>query len=202
MCLHVSLSQRGRPKWIPDLCGCLENSSVLPTEVTKKCREGYPEPSVVFSCRTVLLKLCFCGRRVHFDVLLVDNNLESMKGAQSITVTAPVQGLKYSSSCPADLSYGFANVDFANFFWKGSGIWEVSLQSFWFSHKPGTRPPPLLPCLARSSTSKHLIAPLLLHWLYWYTSSVLIQVHIFCLQNSSALSCCDRVSRLCDRLWI
>lgn len=48
-----------------------------------------------------------------FDVLMIDNNLESMKGTQNITVTVPVQSLKYSSSCPADLSHGFANADFA-----------------------------------------------------------------------------------------
>lgn len=82
----------------------------------KKCREGHPNPSVVFGCGMVLLKLCLCGRRVCFDVLMVDNNLKSVKGTQTITVTIPIQSLKSSSSRPTDLSCGFANVDFAIFF--------------------------------------------------------------------------------------
>lgn len=64
---------------------------------------------------------------MHFDACLVGNNAESTKGVQSITVTVPVQTLKYSSSWPPDLSCGFANTDFAVFFWKSSGIREVSL---------------------------------------------------------------------------
>lgn len=50
-----------------------------------------------------------------FNGLMVDNNLESVRATQSITVTVSVQSLKYSSSRPADLSHAFANADFAIF---------------------------------------------------------------------------------------
>ena len=159
----------------------------------KKCREGYPEPSVVFGCRVLLLKLCFCGRRMRFDVLMVDNNLESVKGTQSITVTAPVRSLKCSSSCPADLSRGFANADFAIFFGGVLEFGRFHCRIFGFA-------------ISRHQTSFSTgLSCTFLHLKTFNSSTavaLVVSVHIFCLQNSSILSCCDHVSRFRDRLWI
>lgn len=94
---------------IPDRCGCLEDSSVWPAEGIWKCIRS---PAWLWlqdsAAETVHLRVCVNGRVV--------DKLESRNGTQSTTVTEPVQSLKYQTSCPADLSHGIVNADFAIFF--------------------------------------------------------------------------------------
>lgn len=183
-CAYVSLS-KGETQVDPRLVWVLGEQLNLANRGNKKLREWYPEPGVVFGCRTVLLKLCFCGRSVCFDVLLVDNNLESMKGAQSITISAPVQSLKYSSSWLADLSCGFANADFAIFFGGVLQFGRFHCRVFGFA-------------VSRHQNSCSTCLSCMFFHLRTFNGTtvvaLVVSVHIICLQ-SSTLSCRDHVCR-------
>lgn len=128
-----------------------------------------------------------------FNGLMVGNNLESVRATQSITVTVSGQSLKYSSSRPADLSHAFANADFAIF---SRGVLEFRrfhCRVFGFA-------------INRHQTSFSTSLSCTFLHLKTFNGSTAValvaSVHILCLQNSSALSCCNYVSRFCDRLWI
>jgi len=64
---------------------------------------------------------------------MIDSNVESMKGTQSITGTAPVQSLKYNFSCLAHLSCGFANANFAVFLGGVPEFGRFHCRIFWFA---------------------------------------------------------------------
>lgn len=135
------------------------------------------------AAETVHLRVCVNGRVV--------DKLESRNGTQSTTVTEPVQSLKHSSSCPADLSHGIVNADFVIFFREVLEFGSFHSRVFCFT-------------VSRHHTSFSTgLFCMFLHPKTFNDSTdvaLIVSVHVFCLQN--CLSCYDCIGRFCGRLWI
>lgn len=139
LCLCISPSNgdtQVEPHGDPTPVWVLGGQLSLANRGDKKCREGYPEPGVVFGCRMVLLKLCCCGRRVSaFQWAYGWQQLGEREGYPEHHSDCVCAESEIQFFAPCWFKPCFCKCRLCHLFQRGSGIQEVSLQCFWFCHK-------------------------------------------------------------------